>query len=87
MTPLEFHSALMVYCYVFKASVTSYGRTDWHNSAVGGIDDSYHRVWLAADVVYDGKPGNGEKQRTANQLGLEVIFESDHDHLEPLKRS
>ncbi len=53
MDPLTFHAALMAYCYRFRASVTSYGRTNQHNAAEGGGWDSRHQVWLASDVVYD----------------------------------
>lgn len=85
MTPLEFHAALMAYCYRTRSSVTSYGRTHTRNAAVGGVPNSYHQIWLAADVVYDNPaPPPEVRQRTGSQLGLKVILEDDHDHLQPL---
>lgn len=85
MTPLEFHSALMAFAYRTRASVTSYGRTESRNAAVGGVNNSYHLLWMAADVVYDNPaPPPEVRQRTGTQLGLKVVLEGDHDHLQPL---
>jgi hypothetical protein len=83
VTPLEFHEAVMRYCALAVASVTSSGRTWEHNRKVGGVDESAHLFWLAADVVYDGKPPVLGAQ-WAERLGLKLIREDDHDHLQPL---
>lgn len=55
MDPLSFAGRLLAYCFRFRASVTSWGRTHQRNAspAVGGVPNSKHQVWLAADVVYD----------------------------------
>lgn len=74
----------MGYCYAMKASVSSYGRTEKHNKAVGGKDDSNHLQWLAADVVYDEPIVKARRDKVARRYGLEVIDEGDHDHVEPL---
>jgi hypothetical protein len=72
----------MAYCAATGASVTSYGRTLAHNQKVGGVPDSAHLLWLAADVVYD-KDGDVEwRTRVAKRLGLTLIHEGDHDHLQ-----
>ena len=84
MNPTEFHSSLMAYCYATRASVSSYGRTAIHNAAVGGKANSNHLQWLGADVVYDAPLVKADRDRIARRFGLEVIEESDHDHLEPL---
>ena len=83
MTPLDFFVSLMAYCYATRASVTSYGRTAARNRDVGGTETSYHLQWLAADVVYDVPMVKATKDRIAGRFGLEVIEESDHDHVEP----
>ena len=83
MTPLDFHSSLMAYCYATKGSVSSYGRTEQRNRTVGGGANSYHLQWLAADVVYDAPLQKATKDRIAVRFGLEVVEEGDHDHLEP----
>jgi len=74
MTAIEFHLALMQYCSLTGASVTSYGRTGEHNTLVGGVVFSGHRFWRAADVVYD----NGRIPEYRR------IVEGEHDHLQPL---
>lgn len=84
MTPLDFHTALMAYCYATGASVTSYGRTAQRNGAVGGVPNSKHRIWLAADVVYDLQLDEQVRLEAAKQLGLKLVIEGDHDHLQAL---
>ncbi len=82
MTPHEFHAAVMAYCGKLGASVTSYGRTERHNFDVGGVLYSKHMVWLACDIEYDATPPLNVRKKTAAQLGIKVIPESDHDHLQ-----
>ena len=84
MTPTEFVDALRTYCFRFGGSVTSLGRTPAHNVAVGGVADSLHQVWLAGDVVYDAPQPLEARERTAARLGLRLVPESDHDHLQAL---
>lgn len=82
MTIGDFAQAMLAYCAVFDGSVTSWIRTQRRNSAVGGMDLSYHMTGLAADVVYDDGPPQIERvQRLASQLGLYVHREHDHDHV------
>jgi hypothetical protein len=83
MTPAQFHSALIAYCYATRASQTSGGRTPKRNALVGGVKDSNHLQWLAADVVYDEPLPKAMRDRIAARFGLEVVEEADHDHLEP----
>lgn len=84
LTPIDFALALMTYCNVSDASVTSWGRTIKHNKAVGGHPISYHTTWQAADVIYDEPIPIHRRQQLARHLGLELTVEDDHDHLEPL---
>lgn len=84
MTISEFAQSVFAYCSVFDGSVTSWIRTPKRNKAKGGASQSAHLFGLGADVVYDTVPPSLSiaKART-NALGLEVIRENDHDHLQP----
>lgn len=83
MSPLDFHSLLMAYCMATGGSVTSYGRTLAHNAAVGGVSDSAHLIWTAADVVYDsGMAADPNRDALARRLGLMLVHEGDHDHVQ-----
>lgn len=84
MTPLEFADALRAYCARTLGSVTSWGRTPAHNTAVGGVAGSLHQLWLAGDVVYDKPLLLEVRQQAASRLGLRLVPESDHDHLQAL---
>ena len=83
-SPLIFAAALLAYCSATNASVTSWGRTRAHNAAVGGVPNSQHRAWLAADVIYDAPMPLDDRQTLARLLELRLIPEGDHDHLQPL---
>lgn len=85
MTPIEFASALQSYCAATSGSVTSWGRTPQHNVAVGGVPDSGHLLWIAADVVYDNTHGEDGRGVLADRLGLMLIHEGDHDHVQPIR--
>ena len=83
MTPLEFASALVAYCAATGGSVTSWGRTPAHNKAVGGVADSAHLVWTGCDVVYDaGMAADPSRDLIAARLGLMLVHEGDHDHVQ-----
>jgi hypothetical protein len=67
------------------ASATSSFRTAKHNHDVGGVPHSAHLAGLAVDVIYDDPtPTQAERQEWARRLGLKLIVEGDHDHLQPL---
>ncbi len=86
MTVEEFAGAMLSYVCRYRGSVTSWIRSPERNGDVGGVKYSYHLLGLAADVVYEPnpKPLLADARRTAAQVGLKVIRESDHDHLQPL---
>jgi len=84
MTPAGFAINVQTYCLRFDASITSYLRTASHNEKVGGVAHSPHLLGLGADVVYDKPVPLAVRQRTAQALGLLVLEEGDHDHLQPL---
>ena len=83
MTLHDFVDAAIRYCAMTSASVTSWGRTTIHNAAVGGVSHSAHRYWLGLDVVYDAAALPEFRLETASRLGLRLIAEGDHDHLQP----
>ncbi len=85
MTIAEFAEAVSRYGMLMGASVTSWGRTSKHNTEVGGVAYSAHRFWLGCDLVYDGPLlSMSERMETARRLGLRLIVEGDHDHLQPV---
>jgi Peptidase M15 len=84
MSPLDFASAIMAYCSATTGSVTSWGRTRTHNTQVGGVEDSAHMLWVAADVTYDTPPLPALRDKLAKRLGLFIVHEGDHDHLQPV---
>lgn len=83
MTHGEFALASMVYCFLTGASETSGCRSTVHNEAVGGVKYSAHRFGLAKDVTYDAELPEPERRETAERLGLKLIIEGTHDHLQP----
>lgn len=68
----------------FAISVTSWGRTQYHNSHLNppGKTLSLHLIWLAVDVVVD--PGY-ELQvflQEVHDRGLHYLVEADHIHIQ-----
>jgi hypothetical protein len=84
MSKNEFREAVESFCYRLGGSITSYGRTVRHNAAVKGVPQSAHQFWLAADIVYDDTVDQNLANDTAKRLGLRLIREDDHDHLQPV---
>lgn len=82
MTPSQFANAALAYCAATGGSVTSWGRTAKRNAAVGGVANSAHLLWLAVDVVYDEPLDVAHRKSLATRLGLTLIDEGDHDHLQ-----
>lgn len=78
-----FAEAVRTYATLMGASATSWGRTTQHNKAVGGVMYSAHRFWMGTDLVYDEPKPLEERQTTAMRLGLKLIIENDHDHVQP----
>jgi hypothetical protein len=84
VTLAEFSEAALRYAALTGASATSWFRTAAHNHAVGGVVHSAHVVGLAVDVVYnDPVPLMAERVEWAKRLGLRLVAEGDHDHLQP----
>ncbi len=85
MTPAAFADAVRAYCARMRGSVTSWIRTPEHNALVGGALESAHLYQLGADVVYEPapRPDEAKGKAAAARLGLTLIREGDHDHLQP----
>ena len=89
MTFDAFCSAVVLWCYAYGGSVTRWGSTGVHNAAVGGVPGSPHRFFMGVDVVYgkgglDGAPNAIVASQRARAMGLALIVEADHHHLQPL---
>ena len=79
----DFIEKILILCYKYQGSVSSWGRTREHNTDVGGVHNSFHMLWLGIDVVFKPMVKNVEFEQDADLLGLQAIFEGDHYHLEP----
>ena len=66
----------------FAFSVTSWIRSEIRNKEVGGLATSYHLLGLAVDVVLDSPADKAGFIKDAKRLGLDVIDEGDHVHVE-----
>lgn len=84
MTPEEFGALVVRYRRFIGGSVTSWGRSYHHNQAVGGVPHSPHLEDRGADVRNEGGLSAESRTAYAHSLGLQLIVEKDHDHLQPL---
>ncbi len=86
MTPPEFHAAFLAYLAWSRGSQTSGWRSPERNALVNGHKNSKHMIGLASDAVYgpNPKPPLARARKAAAQLGLKLIREGSHDHLQSL---
>lgn len=82
MSVSEFATVVFVLGRIYGLSVTSWGRTAARNEAVGGVRTSKHLSWLAVDVVPDDRSVLEELSAAAARLGLMLIDEHDHLHIQ-----
>jgi len=68
---------------VVAFSVTSWGRTWKRNRGVGGRGDTEHVGWRAVDVVPDDPSLRPLAEEWCGRLGLVLVDEGDHWHLQP----
>lgn len=80
----EFASRVALLALRYQLSATSWGRSVSRNEQVGGVPRSLHLVWLGVDLVSDRAIDNTAVALTAKQLGLRVLIEADHLHVEPM---
>jgi uncharacterized protein (DUF488 family) len=83
MDPVEFGSRCLIVCLKWRASVTSWGRTDKRNDFVHGVVGSYHLTWLGMDVVLDDQKKCLDFEKDCAIFGLTALYEQDHYHLQP----
>ena len=81
-TELAFARTILVLAGNYQFSVTSWGRTNAHNARVGGVINSRHLEWLAVDCVCESVDEYLRLTQGAELLGLQVIAEKDHIHLQ-----
>ena len=83
MTPHTFLDALMQLASRFRFRETSGYRSAAGNQAVGGVKYSSHQFWLGRDILLD--PGEDTVMFTeaARRVGLKVLNEGDHLHVQP----
>lgn len=84
MTLPDFAVAVAQFCAETNGSVTSWWRSPARNVQVGGHRRSRHLTGLAVDVVYKPYERPAGVEVHAHALGLWLLAEGDHDHLEPL---
>jgi hypothetical protein len=79
----DFAEAIFTYCVLTGGSEIGGRRTEKRNALKSGVQHSAHLVKLASDVVYDTDIPFEVRSSWARRLGLKLIVEDDHDHLEP----
>jgi len=88
MTPIDFAVSLIAYAGWSRGSVTSWGRSPERNAlpSIRGHANSLHLSFLAADIGYHPNPTPplSKARKRASQLGMRLLRESDHDHLQAL---
>jgi len=83
LDPTRFFLALMQLYSRYPFSETGGQRTPARNADVGGVYFSPHLFWVGKDVIFDGKPTPRELNQAATRLGLKIIAEEDHHHIQP----
>jgi len=79
---MRFEDKIRCLALLYRLSVTSWLRSHKHNAQVGGVADSRHLLGLAVDVVLDDTNDTREFETHAKHLGLQVIIEGDHLHVQ-----
>ena len=83
MNPIDFAMSCMLVCLKWRASVTSWGRTEKRNILINGIKASLHCSWLGMDVVIDDQKKDLAFEKDCGIFGLTALYEQDHYHLQP----
>ena len=86
MTFTMFSDSVRSLATLIPFSITSWGRTEKRNKLVGGHPRSWHRLWLAVDVIPDKWSDLSMIRKEAARFGLKVLNESDHWHIQPAPR-
>lgn len=86
MTIAQFSEALVMYCTHFRGSVVAWGCTPLMNAKLGRPQDAAHVEWLGADVVYDSRPPQDERESMAEFLGLSLLPRLELDTVQARRR-
>jgi hypothetical protein len=79
---VTFADKVLALCLIFDCSETSGFRTEKRNELVGGAPNSRHLVGLGRDIVPDDPSRTDDVCQAARRLGLWVLVEGDHIHLQ-----
>jgi hypothetical protein len=81
---LAFARAILRMIQGFSFSVTSWGRTPYHNSHLKppGDPHSLHLEWIAVDVVLDPGEDLTWFLQAVHDEGLHYLVEADHIHIQ-----
>jgi len=82
MTLSAFVQNILTLTTLFKGSVTSWFRSKERNKQVGGHSRSLHLCGLAVDIVLDDDTLKHEFFKMCVRLGLRVVDEGDHYHVQ-----
>ncbi|MDP2362673.1 MAG: hypothetical protein Q8M94_02765 [Ignavibacteria bacterium] len=83
MNPINFAMSCMLVCLKWRASVTSWGRTEKRNDLVKGYPGSYHLNWLGIDAVLDDQKKNIAFEKDCAIFGVTALYQNNHYHLQP----
>ena len=101
MTYIDFCTAILQLMVACGGRVTSWGRSSFGNDEVGGVLTSYHTLMMGVDWTWSkaellsttvsdkhGTTMNGRQRMEvmAPRLGLVVIDEGDHVHIQPKRK-
>jgi len=79
---LEFCIAIRSLTRLHRVSVTSWWRSHEHNRNERGLPGSRHLDGVGADLILDQNEDRAAVMKTARSLGLQVVDERDHLHVE-----
>lgn len=79
---MRFEDKLAILRALHPISVTSWFRTRAHNKAVGGAANSKHLSGQAVDVRIGDDGDRSQFKADAERLGLWVLEEDDHIHVQ-----
>ena len=82
MGPHEYLDCKLALAVKYHFSITSSLRSVARNKRVGGHRNSRHLMFLADDCVLDDKKDIRSFVKDAKRLGLKVLIEKDHVHLQ-----
>ena len=83
MNPIDFAMSCMLVCLKWRASVTSWGRTEKRNAFIKGVPGSFHLNWLGMDIVLDDQKKDLVFEKDCGILGITALYEINHYHLQP----